>query len=170
MNRTQLIPGTSVYLTHTKERRGRNRFVREFVQAWQSLPGEAQDAIVAYWKDGEPSSWVPEWPLIQLVPMIGNTDSVLGRCENDGYELYFRGPELTKLSLKALHGLILHELAHVFCWATDHPSHVPEWGDEVDEWEAEIAVRKLLKGWQLGHLQHELNREHPGPGAWLVRE
>jgi hypothetical protein len=168
MNRTQLIPESSVYLTHTKERRGRARFVREFPQAWQFLPSEVQDAILAYWKGGEPSSGVPEWPLIQLVAIIGNTDSVLGRCQNDGYELYFVGPDLTSLSVKALHGLILHELAHVFCFASNHPSQVPEWDNEVDEWDSEIAVRKLLKGWKLWELQEQLDREMPGPGAWLI--
>jgi hypothetical protein len=169
MNRSQLVPGTSVYLTHTKERRGRNRFLREFPQAWQSLPVEVRDTIFAYWKDGEPRSWVPDWPLIQLVPIIGNSDSVVGRCENGGYELYFAGPELPKLSIKALHGLILHELAHVFCYATDHPSHVPQWGHEVGEWDGEIAVRKLLKRWKLSDLQEQLDRECPGVGAWLVK-
>jgi hypothetical protein len=155
---------------HATERRGRNRFVREFPRAWEHLPVEARDKILAYWKVGELSSWVPEWPLIQLVPTIGNIDCVLGRCENGGYELYFRAPEITKLSLKALRALILHELAHVYCWATDHPSHVPEWGSEVDEWEPEIAVRKLLKTWKLGELQVQLDREHPNPGAWLVKD
>jgi hypothetical protein len=172
MNRTQLVPETPIHLMHTRERRGRNRFIREFPRAWGSLPLEVRDKLLAYWKEGEQRDWAPDWPFIQLVPIIGNDDVIYARCENEGYELYFRGSEITKLSVEALHGLILHELAHVYCYAIDHPSiyMMDADGNEIGPWESEIAVRRLLKAWKLYHLQDKLDRAHPGPAVWLVKD
>jgi hypothetical protein len=161
---TQLIDGAPVYITHTKERRGRTEFVQAFSEAWKLLPKEVTDTILGYWKEGE-TSLDRYWPMIQLVPVIEEGRDVVGRCMNEGYELYFVGPEVKKLPKRATYGLILHELAHVYCYATDDPCN-----SGFDEDAYEIAVRKLLKKWNLYEFQDELDQERPGTGAWLLSD
>jgi hypothetical protein len=108
--RTQLVDGQPVFLTRTRERRGREHFVKASPEAWRLLPEEVTDAIVRYWKDGQTSQFNPYWPMIELVPDLDGKPGILGRCTNGGYELYFVSPAVKKMPSRVVHGLILHEL------------------------------------------------------------
>jgi hypothetical protein len=151
--RTQLIDPHPVFLTHTRERRGRPEFVRIFPEAWVLLPEDAKAEVLRYWKEGLTSEFNPYWPRIVLVPNLDGNQSILGRCESHGYELSFVGPVMKNMPDQAAYGLVLHELTHVYCYATDHPS-IFDYEPHVSE----NAVRKLIRGWKLMKFHDEVEK------------
>src|SRR5262249_9148562 len=134
-------------------------FRMEFIGAWGMIPPDAQAAIRDYWRQGDLPACV------ELAQVYDPKESPAKTCL-DGYHLCFDRsrvfgfPDPSDLKIA-----IVHELAHVYLFATRDPTHwaePPEKDDEKQHWddERERRVEEVLESWHVDMAKHRALWEH----------
>ncbi len=98
------------------------RFIRIFRETWAAIPWSARLTMLTHWS-------LRRW----LSPVIDLSDmglyfpkrgfSILGTISLGGHGMSFWSPAIDVLSDLKVRAVIAHELAHVYCHATEDESH-----------------------------------------------
>jgi hypothetical protein len=117
------------------------KFARLFRRAWRVVPVAARERLRRYW--GEPKEGYIVYPRIALVsgipPIRVGNGIAHATCSQLGGELMFSALSMEVHGDEFFVGIVLHELAHAYHWATG------EWSqDEVTE---ELRTRRLVVEW-----------------------
>jgi len=125
-----------------------------FKHTWENLaPPEAQRVILDYWTKGD-------LPACVELPQLYRADEPPAKTCLDGYELCFDKCRVFDFpDPQWLNIAIVHELAHVYLFATHDPTHwmePPERHDEKQRWhdEMERLVKEVLESWPVDMAMH----------------
>lgn len=136
------------------------RFVPLFGQAWSLLPCEAIGQIAAHWQPSP--GYISEMVVLQPSGQGGIDDATPGITLLSGHRIEFHQQAVARLPDRPLIGLIVHELAHVYCHATGDSRHKAAYQSPEEQEAAEESVKDTLKAWGLDCYDQELQE-------WLDR-
>jgi hypothetical protein len=146
LGRMWLVRGHPVYLTLAGVR-GENELACAFRLAWRYLPSAARRRILEYWRD--PGS------AVQVVSDMPPNQT--GEVTRYGHTVQFLGSACADMPTPACIGLVQHELAHVYHFASfeeDHHTVVDVTGKVAER--CEWLVEDTINEWGLEQFKYEL--------------